>query len=48
MQTLEQRGVVGPEINKKREVILKTLEAEGGQYGDDPMADQAAREKWQM
>ncbi|MGB4833999.1 MAG: FtsK/SpoIIIE domain-containing protein, partial [Candidatus Moraniibacteriota bacterium] len=47
MQTLEQRGVVGPEINKKREVILKTLE-EGNQYGDDPLADQAAREKWQL
>lgn len=47
MQTLEQRGVVGPEVNKKREVLLKTLE-EGKQYGDDPMADQTAREKWQM
>lgn len=47
MQTLEQRGVVGPEVNKKREVLLKTLD-EGRQYGDDPLADQAAREKWQM
>ncbi|MFZ1654847.1 MAG: DNA translocase FtsK 4TM domain-containing protein [Candidatus Moraniibacteriota bacterium] len=47
MQTLEQRGVVGPEVNKKREVILKTLE-EGKQYGDDPLSDQAAREKWQL
>lgn len=47
MQTLEQRGVVGPEVNKKREVLLKTLE-EGKQYGDDPIADQAAREKWQL
>lgn len=47
MQTLEQRGVVGPEVNKKREVLLKTLE-EGKQYGDDPMADQASREKWQI
>ncbi len=47
MQTLEQRGVVGPEVNKKREVILKTLE-EGKSYGDDPLADQAAREKWQL
>lgn len=47
MQTLEQRGVVGPEINKKREVLLKTLD-ERNQYGDDPLADQAAREKWQM
>jgi S-DNA-T family DNA segregation ATPase FtsK/SpoIIIE len=47
MQTLERRGVVGPEINKKREVLLKTLD-EGQQYGDDPLADQAEREKWQM
>lgn len=47
MQTLEQRGVVGPEVNKKREVILKTLE-EGKQYGDDPLSDQAEREKWQL
>lgn len=47
MQTLEQRGVVGPEINKKREVLVKTLD-EGRQYGDDPLADQAEREKWQM
>ncbi len=47
MQTLEQRGVVGPEVNKKREVLLKTLD-EGRQYGDDPLADQADREKWQM
>ncbi|MFA9262751.1 MAG: DNA translocase FtsK 4TM domain-containing protein [Undibacterium sp.] len=47
MQTLEQRGVVGPEVNKKREVLLKTLE-EGKQYGDDPLRDQAEREKWQM
>jgi len=47
MQTLEQRGVVGPEVNKKREVILKTLE-EGKQYGDDPLVDQVAREKWQL
>lgn len=41
MQTLEQRGVVGPEVNKKREVLVKTLE-EGKQYGDDPIADQSA------
>ncbi len=47
MQTLEQRGVVGPEVNKKREVLLKTLD-ESRQYGDDPLADQAEREKWQM
>lgn len=47
MQTLENRGVVGPEVNKKREVLLKTLE-EGRQYGDDPLADQANREKWQI
>ena len=47
MQTLEQRGVVGPEVNKKREVILKTLD-EGKQYGDDPLKDQADREKWQL
>ncbi len=47
MQTLEQRGVVGPEVNKKREVLQKTLE-EGKQYGDDPLADQSARDKWQM
>lgn len=47
MQTLEQRGVVGPEVNKKREVLVKTLE-EGKQYGDDPIADQSAREKWQI
>lgn len=47
MQTLEQRGVVGPEVNKKREVLVKTLD-EGRQYGDDPLADQAERDKWQM
>lgn len=47
IQTLEQRGVVGPEVNKKREVLLKTLE-EGHRYGDDPLIDQAEREKWQM
>lgn len=47
MQTLEQRGVVGPEVNKKREVLQKTLD-EGKQYGDDPLKDQAEREKWQI
>ncbi len=47
MQTLEQRGVVGPEVNKKREVLLKTID-EGKQYGDDPLRDQADREKWQL
>jgi S-DNA-T family DNA segregation ATPase FtsK/SpoIIIE len=47
MQTLEQRGVVGPEVNKKREVLQKTLE-EGKQYGEDPLADQSARDKWQL
>ena len=47
MQLLEKNGVVGSEVNKRREVLMKTLE-EGKQYGDDPIADQAERDTWQM
>lgn len=45
---LEERGVISIEENKRRTVLIP---AEGGEetpkYGDDPLHDQAQREKWQ-
>lgn len=51
---LEERGVISIEENKRRTVLVAPEEGGGetdGQvkkYGDDPLADQAAREKWQL
>lgn len=47
---LEERGVISFEENKRRTVLIPQAgEAAPAipQYGDDPLVDQAAREKWQ-
>ncbi len=46
---LEERGVISIEENKRRTVLIPAEGEESAtlQYGDDPLADQAAREKWQ-
>ena len=46
---LEERGVISFEENKRRTVLIpRENDGEGThQYGDDPIADQAARDKWQ-
>lgn len=46
-QLLLKNGIIGNNEAGKRAVLVQSLE-EGKQYGDDPLADQAAREKWQM
>lgn len=46
-QLLLKNGIIGNNDAGKRAVLVKSLE-EGQQYGDDPLRDQAAREKWQM
>jgi S-DNA-T family DNA segregation ATPase FtsK/SpoIIIE len=46
-QLLLKNGIIGNNDAGKRAVLVKSLE-EGKQYGDDPLSDQAAREKWQM
>lgn len=46
---LEERGVISIEENKRRTVLVPS-EGEASaapQYGDDPVSDQAARDKWQ-
>lgn len=46
---LEERGVISFEENKRRTVLIPR-ESEGetlSKYGEDPLADQAARDKWQ-
>lgn len=49
MELLEQNGVIGPSNGAKpREILIgKDGERIGAQYGDDPMAEQIARDKWQ-
>lgn len=46
---LEERGVISFEENKRRTVLIpRENDGEGTpQYGDDPIADQAARDRWQ-
>ncbi len=46
LDILEDKGIVGPQDGAKpREVYLSE---ENPEYGDDPMADQMKRDKWQM
>jgi len=49
MELLEQNGIIGPSNGAKpREILIgKDGERIGAQYGDDPMAEQIARDKWQ-
>jgi len=51
MHLLEENGVVGMVDGKKRVLMAKTdagtVEDEEKQYGDDPLSDQAERDKWQ-
>ncbi len=52
MHLLEESGVIGMVDGKKKVLIAKTPEnttvtEEAPQYGDDPTADQATRDKWQ-
>ncbi|MFZ1720077.1 MAG: DNA translocase FtsK, partial [Candidatus Moraniibacteriota bacterium] len=49
MEMLEQNGIIGPgDGAKKREVLVnKDGERIAPQYGEDPMAEQIARDKWQ-
>lgn len=57
MHLLEENGVVGL-VDGKRKVLLSNAEVSAGagdagnedekKYGDDPMADQGARDKWQL
>ncbi len=44
---LEERGVISFEENKRRTVLIPREGEEGPKYGDDPLADQAQRDKWQ-
>jgi len=45
---LEERGVISFEENKRRTVLIpREGEEAAPQYGEDPMADQAMRDKWQ-
>ena len=52
MHLLEENGVIGM-VDGKKKVLLSnappdaSLEATEKQYGDDPLSDQAEREKWQ-
>lgn len=51
MHLLEENGVVGMVDGKKRVLMAKTdagaVPDEEKQYGDDPLSDQAERDKWQ-
>lgn len=49
MELLEQNGVIGPSNGAKPREILVSKDGEriGAQYGEDPMAEQIARDKWQ-
>jgi hypothetical protein len=51
MHLLEENGVVGMVDGKKRVLMAKTdagtVSDEEKQYGDDPLSDQAERDKWQ-
>lgn len=49
MELLEQNGVIGPSNGAKPREILVSKDGErmGVQYGEDPMAEQIARDKWQ-
>lgn len=45
---LEERGVISFEENKRRTVLIsREGEGEAPKYGEDPLADQAAHDKWQ-
>lgn len=46
---LEERGIISFEENKRRTVLIprEDTASVAPAYGDDPLADQAAREKWQ-
>ena len=53
MHLLEENGVIGVVDGKKKVLLGKadgdtpTVESEEKEYGDDPLADQAERDKWQ-
>ncbi len=53
MHLLEENGVIGVVDGKKKVLLGKadgdtpTVESEEKGYGDDPLADQAERDKWQ-
>lgn len=49
MELLEQNGVIGPSNGAKPREILVSKDGEriGAQYGEDPMAEQVARDTWQ-
>lgn len=53
MHLLEENGVIGVVDGKKKVLLGKadgdtpTIESEAKEYGDDPLADQAERDKWQ-
>lgn len=47
MHLLEKNGIIGVDEKGKKRVLVDAA-PEGKQYGDDPMNDQAARDKWQM
>jgi S-DNA-T family DNA segregation ATPase FtsK/SpoIIIE len=49
MEMLEQNGIIGPSNGAKpREILVgKDGERTVPQYGEDPMAEQIARDKWQ-
>ncbi|MEP7162190.1 MAG: DNA translocase FtsK [Candidatus Moraniibacteriota bacterium] len=44
-ELLEKNGIIGPAEGSRRPVLVKSLD-EGKRYGDDPLADQSAREKF--
>lgn len=53
MHVLEENGVVGMVDGKKqvligRDMVAPSDQNEAPEYGDDPLRDQAEREKWQM
>ncbi|HLC95252.1 MAG TPA: DNA translocase FtsK, partial [Patescibacteria group bacterium] len=54
MHLLEQNGVVGMVEGKKKVLLSKAESVANNEadtekhYGDDPMADQGARDKWQL
>jgi DNA segregation ATPase FtsK/SpoIIIE-like protein len=49
MELLEQNGIIGQSNGAKpREILVgKDGERSTPQYGDDPMAEQITRDKWQ-
>ena len=49
MALLEQNGIIGPSNGAKPREILVSKDGErtAPQYGEDPMAEQIARDKWQ-